>query len=353
MGDNDLKKINYFVGVDTSKDELDFAVLKDNVFLIHKECRNEPKEIAALVDELKTFKGFTTGKTLFCIEDTGMYCNPLLSHLKKTKAKIVLELPIRIKRSLGLVRGKNDRIDAIRIAQYASRYKDNLRLLSEKRPVVEMLRELLSLRSRIQSLNDGIKKRLSERARFDKKYINQKSSKLCGRTLAAMKEDLEEIEHEIDSLVENDPNISRLLAIVSSVPNVGRITALHIIVYSNEFKNIRTAKKFACFAGIAPFKIESGKNEGKAKISRIANRKMKSLLHLCAVSALRHPNEFSHYAERKIAEGKHKMKVLNAVRNKIILRVYTCVKEDRVYVKYENKELAASVLGTVNGKTTK
>ena len=43
--------------------------------------------------------------------------------------------------------------------------------------------------------------------------------------------------------------------------------------------------------------------------------------------------DLKHYYERKVAEGKSKMSVLNAVRNKLLARVVACVNNQKEYVK--------------------
>ena len=60
---------------------------------------------------------------------------------------------------------------------------------------------------------------------------------------------------------------------------------------------------------------------------------MKRLLHLAALSAIKVKGEFKQYYERKKAEGKHVMSVLNAIRNKLVLRIFACVKNKRFYQK--------------------
>lgn len=56
------------------------------------------------------------------------------------------------------------------------------------------------------------------------------------------------------------------------------------------------------------------------------------MLHLCALIAVRYYPEFKHYYERKRAEGKHTMSVLNAGRNKIVLRAVAVVNKQQPYV---------------------
>jgi transposase len=91
---------------------------------------------------------------------------------------------------------------------------------------------------------------------------------------------------------------------------------------------------------VAPFKDESGKKKKREKVSHKANKKMKKLFHLLAMSAIRIKGEMKQYYERKLAEGKNKMSVLNAIRNKIILRIFSCVKNKKCYEKNYGYPLA-------------
>jgi hypothetical protein len=59
--------------------------------------------------------------------------------------------------------------------------------------------------------------------------------------------------------------------------------------------------------------------------------KLKKLLHLCAMSAIQNDPEMKAYFERKVAEGKNKMSVINAVRNKLIHRVFAVIRDERNY----------------------
>ena len=58
----------------------------------------------------------------------------------------------------------------------------------------------------------------------------------------------------------------------------------------------------------------------------MANKELKRLLHLCALSAIQYNAEIKNYYNRKKDEGKHSMSILNAVRNKIVLRVAAVIK---------------------------
>ena len=110
--------------------------------------------------------------------------------------------------------------------------------------------------------------------------------------------------------------------------------ATTLLILTNEFKSINDPRKMACHCGVAPFTFSSGKSiRGRTKVSHRAHKPMKALLNLAARSAVSSPGELRDYYERKVAEGKNKMLALNAIRNKIIHRVFACVRDGRKYEK--------------------
>ncbi|WP_027420416.1 transposase, partial [Crocinitomix catalasitica] len=97
---------------------------------------------------------------------------------------------------------------------------------------------------------------------------------------------------------------------------------------------IKEAKKYACYSGVVPFDYSSGTSVNKrSRVSPMANKSIKTILHMAAMSAIQCEGDLKHYYLRKVAEGKNKMSVLNAVRNKLILRIFSCVNQNRIYQK--------------------
>ncbi|SEP01487.1 Transposase IS116/IS110/IS902 family protein, partial [Mucilaginibacter gossypiicola] len=110
---------------------------------------------------------------------------------------------------------------------------------------------------------------------------------------------------------------------------------------TNEFKDINDPKKFACYSGVAPFTDESGRVVKKARVSHMANKKVKTLLHLAAIVAIQHNSDLKRFYERKVEQQKkNKMSVINAVRNKLILRIFACVNQNRPYEKNYQTSIA-------------
>ncbi len=142
-------EFTFFIGIDISRDELDFAVRKGSGLLFHREIMNSPKSIAAFFAELSKVEGFNFDRAVFCMEHTGIYNSHILLSLHKKQARVCLENAVQIKCSLGKLRGKNDKTDAVRIAEYAYEKREKLRFWTPKREVVQQLARLISAKKNV------------------------------------------------------------------------------------------------------------------------------------------------------------------------------------------------------------
>ena len=297
---------------------------------LQNQIENTPKKIKSFIIGLK----IDLNDCLFCMEHTGIYNNHLLSVLQSVGASIWLENSIQIKRSMGLTRGKNDKVDAMRIAQYANLHQEQAKLWKPTREVIQSLKTLMAQRSRLTKAKKLIEIPMNEGKGFIEKKQIQLLKQSCKATLAGIKKDLEAVSSQLQDIIDSDEILKELFSYISSVPNVGTITATAILVATNEFKSIDNPRKFACHAGVAPFEHTSGSSvKGKTRVSNMADKDLKTLFHLSALSAVSRPGELREYFVRKVNTGKNKMLVLNAIRNKLIHRVFACVRDQRKYFK--------------------
>jgi transposase len=330
----------HMVGIDVSKEKLDYAVLQGKQILFQHQSSNDPQGIKAFIKLLTKQLGFSIEHTLFCMEHTGIYNQFVLQNLHTLKANVCLESSLQIKLSLGLQRGKNDRLDAVRIAQYAYKNREELRLWQPKREVVEQLHHFTTLRYQLLQARKQLNAALKEQMLFNKKLAKQ-LTQTCKRTMAALDKDLEKVDQQIEQIIASDNELKRLFSIITSVQGVGNVTAAEIIITTNEFKNIDDPSKFACYSGVAPFEHTSGSSiRGKTRVSHKANKYMKTLLHMAAMVAIQFNDDLKAYYQRKSLENKNKMSIINAVRNKLIWRIFACVKQNRGY---QNKYLTTLV----------
>jgi transposase len=335
-------KWNYYVGIDVSKNYLDYALLKGSELILNGRIDNNEQGIISLIEQLKKKEeDFTLAECLFCMEYTGIYNNPCIYYLKEKDADICLESGRHIKLSGGLQRGKNDKIDALRIAQYAYKNREGIKLWTPKRQALVRLSALSTLRRRLVGILKELKTPVKAGKNFVEKEIHKEQVKLCSKSIKATEKDIETIEKKMNQLIKKDEILNRLFNIITSVDGIGDVTAVEIILTTNEFKDIKEPKKFACYSGVAPFEYSSGKSiRGKNKVSPMANKTMKSILHMAALSSINMKGEMRVYFERKVAEGKNKMLILNAIRNKLIHRIFACVNQNREYEKIYTNALA-------------
>lgn len=332
---NDIMKYTHFVGIDVSKDTLDYSVFTKEKEVFHCQLKNSLEGLEQFLQRLTEACDLDDLESvLFCVEHTGIYCEHVFSLMEIYGVNLWVESSLRIKKSMGLTRGKTDRIDAKRIAQFAYRYQDQVKLWIPERDLIKRLKHLLSFRTRTIGVIKSIKDPINNLNGFVSKEECKKLAKLHANTLKALEKDLEGINKKIDGLIMEDERLSYLFSIVSSVSNIGKVTAAVIIATTNEFKTITDGKKYACYAGVVPFEHQSGTSIRKVpRVSHMANKTVKTMLHMSALSAVSRPGEFRDYYHRKLEEGKSKMSVINAIRNKLVLRVFACVRDGRIYDK--------------------
>lgn len=323
----------HFIGIDVSKDTLDFSVLHTGDFLFHLQVENSSKGISRFVNHFKQIKG-KEDKCLFCVEHTGVYNYHLLEYASVNKLDIWVEPASRIKASAGFQRGKNDKVDSMRIAQYAYKNSESAKLWQAPRAVISQLKRLLAMRQRCINLKKQAAVPVNENASFSSKVLCKLEASLFKQTLIALDRDLKGIERSIKEVIDNDIELKRLFTLMTSINGIGPVIAAHVLVLTNEFKDFNCAKKFACYAGVVPFDHSSGKSvKGKSRVSHLAHKGIKHLLHMAALRVIQLEGELSGYFIRKAEKGKNKMLILNAIRNKLIHRIFAVVKSGIPYQK--------------------
>jgi transposase len=258
-----------------SKATLDFAVVVANKLLFHHQSTNDKAGIESFAKQLRTqYPDATFTNSLYCMEHTGIYNNHLLNFLHSKQAKVWLEHPIHIKDSLGMIRGKNNKVDAQRIATYAYKNRDEVRLWVPKRDIIQKLDRLTALRNRLIKVRKMIQSPLTDCEEFVSKKDLNEAREACQATIKALDKDIKKVNQDIQTTIQNDAYLKELYEYIESVKGIGPAIATEILIVSNEFKNINEPKKFACHAGVVPFTYSSGKYKGKAKTSNKANKQL-------------------------------------------------------------------------------
>ena len=327
-----MKNYALTIGVDVSKAKLDAVITSDAASkkMIHLVVPNTPKGMSSILARIAEL-GISKEQVLFCFEHTGVYSIPLSVFLQQQRVDYWMVPAIEIKKSKGICRGKKDKTDARDIAIYAITKIHKLQLSTVPEDAIIELRCLLSERGKIKKAIA-----LFESSEEGKDFIPSsalaKTLRVNKKTLTMLYKHLKEIEAELKRLVKSHPVFSRQYDLACSVPGVGPQTALYLIAFTRGFTSFSSWRKMACFAGIAPFDYESGTIKGRSKVSQLANKKLKSLFSMAAVSAKNWDPELKRYYERKRSEGKHPKSVMNAIKCKVIARVFATVNRNTPFV---------------------
>jgi transposase len=271
-------------------------------------------------------------RTLFCLEHTGLYTRSIDRFLREREAFVWMESSLHIKKSLGLTRGKNDKIDSQRIAEYAYRFSDKAVIREPSTSGMQILRDLLTTRDRLNKSLKSIMVSVNELKRVDvHQGINLETLQLAA--IRGLKTSVKEVEEAMFETVENDMQLKIHCEMATSIPGVGKILAIKLMVYTQVFTRFESVRQLACYCGVAPFEHRSGTSiNGKTGVSKFANMDLKSTLHLASLSAIQHNPDLKAYYHRKVNEGKSKMSVINAVRNKLLSRIIAVVNRQTPYV---------------------
>jgi transposase len=329
-----MSKLKNFVGIDISKLWFDAALIKaDNPSqIIHQQFVQTKEGYKKMQEWLLLHEVRTDDATLFCMENTGLYNTGLVSCLVKLKAQLWVEMPLRIKKAGGFERGSDDKTASIKIAWYAMRYQDNVKLWQPADSNMEKIKNLITQRDRIINAVTQLSVPVKELNDCGCEAEAKQMEKLQKAALMALQKTKMNIEVLITKTVQQDEQINKKVKLVQSIKGIGPVTAVALLVYTKSFDKFDNAKQLACYCGVVPFKKESGTSvRYKPTVSPFANKKLKRLLHLCALSAIKNDKELHLYFERKVMEGKNKMSVINAVRNKLVHRVYAVLRDERMF----------------------
>jgi len=318
------------VGIDVSKSTIDVTLHCGNA---HSKFDNNEKGFKSMIKWTKKNTTMKLNQVLFCFEHTGLYSVSLSCFFTEKGMSFALVPAIEIKRSMGLVRGKDDKVDSKRIAEYAYLRKDTLKPTEIPSKNLSELSRLINLRERLVVERAGHK----GTSRELKQTIGQTTAKeiinVHEKMIEHLTTEIKKLEKTISKVIEADPEISKVFNLTTSVKGVGSVVACHIIVATNCFQSFDDPRKFSCYCGIAPFPYSSGSSiRGASRISHYANKKLKALIDRSALSAIVHDKELREYYERKIGQGKKPRVVINAVRNKIIHRIFAVVKREEPFV---------------------
>ncbi len=308
--------------------------------MISERFDNSNAGIAQFYTWLKDQKISFDLNSLLVIENTGIYHRLLWQFCSDKNLPLHIGNAAHLKWSLGITRGKSDKIDCKRLCHYCFKHADELQCTPALNSELLRLKDLMSSRSRLVVQHQATKTYLKELSSGGDHKVLQVITAAHQAALNGLKESIKYIDQLILEILQSDVKLLNNYNLVKSVPGIGHYTALYIISCTNNFAGRISGKQLASYAGVVPFEHSSGSSiKGASRVHKMSNKELKKMLHLCALTTIKYYPEFREYFERKKAEGKNGMSVINAIKNKLLLRVAAVVNNQKLYV--DNHNLAA------------
>jgi len=316
-------KVQHIIGADLSKTTID-------LFLQSRlQIENTKTGFQQMMNWFKQ-QNINASEVMIVMEHTGLYSYCFENFLHDHHIAFCKVNAYAVKRSMGLVRGKSDSIDARRLANYGS--KEKLSIEPQLSKELQRLQMLYSTRERLVRHKAALLNAVSEY-----RNIGLAASDLIMTThttvIKSFEKQIEKLQNQMDDIVKNNPSIKGNQNLLQSIKGVGKVLSIATIIKTRNFTRFQSARKFACFCGTAPFENTSGSSiRGKTKVSQLADKTMKTLLDLSAKSAIQYDKELREYYLRRIKSGKSKMSTINIVRNKILYRMFAVIKRQTPFV---------------------
>ena len=326
-----IESAKHFIGCDVSKDTLDFALYEkgsDYRSFNHIQVSNNKGGYRNMRRWLKEL-GVDVKTSCIAMEHTGSYTIEFSRWCADHKIIFVLLHPLDVKNAGARGRNKDDKTDSRFIADYVYTMREKLSPSQPECPRISKLRMLRNERAL------AVKTRTS--------YVNQMKSLVSeGSDLRFKKiikmfdEQIKTIEKEILRVIKSDKSLQKNFELLLTLPGIGIVNALMTIVATGNFTRFRTARQYAKYACVSPLSNQSGTSiRNGSHVSKAGHSEIKSVLTEGARSAIMHDSQIKTYYERKRKDGKTHGCVMNAVKFKLICRMFAVIKRQTPYVDME------------------
>ena len=321
-----MDKIKHFYGVDISKSFFDVVDQNGN----HDQFSNDSKGF-------KSFLRAIQRDSLIVMEATGYYHYRLAQHLYEKGIKVSVVNPLSVKRfiQMKLSKVKTDKSDAKAICDYAQ--ANEVPLYTARNAIQAECLQLLSLQDLYMKQRTAVKNKI-----HGEKALGTPSkavSRSLNRMLKQIEKELTQIETKLEFLIRETQKDQ--LENLTSIPGMGKKTAMLLIVLTDGFTSFENARQLCCYSGLTPTIRQSGTSvRGRSRISKVGNRKLRNLLFMCSFTASRTNKACRELYERIVEKGKSKKLALIAVCNKLLKQAFAIAKSGTCYQENYMSKLA-------------
>jgi transposase len=302
------------IGIDISKHHLDVHIHPEGCI---QQFANDPKGHTRLIAWIAP-----RAPTRIIFEATGAYHRALQKALAKAALPGVKVNPWQARRFAEATgrRAKTDAVDAAMLARFGATLQPDIRPARD--PAIDSLAELLAARralvkDRTAALNRGKNLTLALLKRQNLQHLKQIEAQIA------------DIDHEQAALVAQQDSLKARLAILVSIPGLGIVSALAMLIDMPELGTLE-ARQAASLAGVAPVTMKSGKWCGKSSIQG-GRAQLRQALYMPALVAIRFnpPLKATYLALRKA--GKLAKVAIVAIMRKLIVTANALLRDNRMW----------------------
>lgn len=303
-----MNKDNEIYGIDISKD----------VFDAYSPCSGH-RQFGNAATGFRQLLKVLPKNALVVMEATGYYHTPLAQFLSKKGVRVSVVNPLSVKRSIQmkLAKVKTDKSDARAIFEYG--LSNDVPLYTALTDAQGECLQLLRLLDSYTKKSTATKNKVHGEKALG--FHSRSVLKSLDNNLKHLKKEISALEKRLLELVKEDQQ--QQLTLLQSIPGIGLKTALFLIVITDGFRKFENASQLCSYAGITPTIRESGSSvRGRSRISKVGNRKLRSLLFMASFSACEHNRACKAVFDRIVAKGKSPKLALMAVANKLLKQAF-------------------------------
>jgi transposase len=339
------------IGVDVANNELvvSFGRLKADLsveIFAYKVFKNNELGFCAF---LLWAKIQTSASVPFKVvmEATGVYHQKFAYFLEERGHEISIVLPNKISNYQRTLDVKT--ITDKSMSECIARFGLSRQLTVWKKPKV-IFRNMQQLtRERYQIVDERSAIKNQKHAEQIEAYPNESTLRRLNARIVFLNQQEAEIKQELDDLIDSDSKLKETVGKVCSIPGVGKLTVATIIGETNGFDLILNKRQLVSYAGYDVVDKSSGTSiKGKPKMSKKGNVHIRKAMHLPALSAIRHDENFRGFYTRLVQKSGVKMKGVVAVSRKLLELIYILFTKNEKYDKSFEKNKAETRLATAS-----
>jgi transposase len=317
----------FYLGIDVSKAKLHACLLNEQGKCKTKVVENHPSGIALLL-AWAARQGAPAAQLHAVMEATGVYHDVAAHPLFEAGVTVSIVNPAQAKDfARGLAgRTKTDGVDGHVLARFGALLKP-----PAWQPPAPAVRDLQALLARREAIAQDRRREPNRREKALATVTPLRVRQSIDDAMVFLEKELALLQQDINHPIDRHPGLKADLALLTSIPAVGpRVgCSLLAILQSHAFVS---AEQRAAYVGLVPVERQSGTSLlGRARLSKAGPARVRAVLYMAAVVAIRYNPHVKSLYERLLARGKAKMAALGAAMRKLVHLCFGVIKTRKPY----------------------